>query len=359
MIEFQTPLAFLLVLILPILIWLRLRKKNTAALRFSSLDILASSKPSWRIRLRPVLFALRILCLLLLIIALARPRHGTKKTVIATEGIAIELVVDCSGSMADPMDYFGTQATKLEAVKKVVGEFVKGDSDQLKGRPGDLIGLITYATYPETLCPLVHSHDILLEFLKNAQPIQHRQLGNTAIGDALALASSRLYTAETELKNQTKKHASKTLSDEAADTFKIKSKVIILLTDGLQNAGQYQPMDAAELAKKWDIKIYAIGVASDMYQDTFFGRQLIPASQQINEPLLNAVAQATGGKYFHAENAQALKQIYETIDSLEKSTVESVQYTQYAEKFAPFANTALVILVLEILASSTILRKIP
>ena len=101
MIEFQTPLAFLLVLILPILIWLRLRKKNTAALRFSSLDILASSKPSWRIRLRPVLFALRILCLLLLIIALARPRHGTKKTVIATEGIAIELVVDCSGSMAD------------------------------------------------------------------------------------------------------------------------------------------------------------------------------------------------------------------------------------------------------------------
>lgn len=359
MTEFHTPLAFLLVLILPILIWLSLHKKNTAALRFSSLDIMASSKPSWRIRLRPALLALRILCLLLLIVAIARPRHGTKKTIIATEGVAIELLVDCSGSMADPMDYFGKQTTKLEAVKKVVADFVKGDSSQLKGRPSDLIGLITYATYPETLCPLVHSHDILLEFLKNAQPIQHRQLGNTAIGDALALAASRLYTAETELKDQTKKHSSKSQNNAAVDTFKIKSKVIILLTDGMQNAGQYQPMEAAELAKKWGIKIYAIGVASDMYQNTFFGKQLIPASQQINEPLLNAVAQSTGGQYFHAQNAQALKQIYETIDSLEKSTVESVQYTQYAEKFAPFANAALIILVLEILASSTILRKIP
>ncbi len=355
------PWALMLLLVIPVVVWLGVRRSRTAGLKFSSVNQIKLSQSSWRIKIQPLLTVLRVLTLVLLIIAIARPRYGTSKSVIATEGIAIELVVDCSGSMAEETDFFGQKTNKLEAVKRIVKDFVLGDDDGLEGRPGDLIGLITYATYPETLCPLVHSHEILVEFLEKAEPIRDTQLGNTAIGDALALAAARLHQAETEIENQEMFKVLEEVDreEEPQDSFEIKSKVIILLTDGKQNAGEYDPLQAAELAKKWGIKVYSIGLASDVYQQTLFGPRKIPASAQIDERLLRAVSQATGGQYFRANDAAALKEIYETIDSLEKTKVESIQYTQFSEKFGPFAMSALALLVLEILSSTTFLRKIP
>lgn len=360
--QLYSPWALLLLLLVPVVVWLMVRKGRSAGLKFSSVEGIKSSKVSWRVKSRWVLVLFRVLCLILLITALARPRYGMKKTVISTEGVAIQLVVDCSGSMAEETDFFGEKTNKLEAVKRIVSDFIEGDGKDLKGRAGDLIGLITYATYPETLCPLVHSHHLLVDFLKRAEPIQHRQLGNTAIGDALALAAARLNQAETEIKNQSKFKAGDIDDSDGGgseDSFEIKSKVIILLTDGKQNAGDYSPLQAAELAKKWGIKIYAIGMASEVYQQTFFGPQKIPVSAQIDERLLRSVANSTGGRYFQAGDAKTLKEIYKTIDELEKSKVESVEYMEFAERFAVFAAAALGLLLMEIFSSTTFLRKIP
>lgn len=355
MTDLHTPFALLLLLLLPLTAWLVLRRKNISALKFSSLNLTKHCKPAIRTKLKHLPLALRLLCLTLLIFALARPRHGTQKTVISNEGIAIQLVVDTSGSMAEEIDFFGEKTNKLQAVKQVVKQFLLGDDDQLSGRAADLVGLVTYATYPETICPLVRSHDILVEFLERAQPIQHRQLGNTAIGDALALAAARQNQAETEIQNQA---SSKNIDPNDTD-FKIKSKIIILLTDGKQNAGEYSPTQAAQLAKKWGIKIYSIALAADQYRQSLFGTQKIPAAAQVDNSMLQNIADMTDGKYFLASDAKTLKQIYETIDQLEKSEIESIEYLEYAEKFTPFALAALIILLIEIITKTIILKKIP
>jgi Ca-activated chloride channel homolog len=361
--QLYSPLVLLLFFILPVLAFLYLRKKRTAGVKFPSLVDMKNCRISARIRLRPLLLIARLVCIGLLIVALARPRKGTVLSEISTEGVAIEVVADRSGSMQTEMDYYGQNLNRLEVVKKVLSDFIEGNKKNLVGRSNDLVGLVIFARYADTICPLVLSHNILLEFLKKTEIVGLRSEDGTAIGDAIALAAARLKKAEEEIKQrnaQLIQAGDKKLDEQAG--FKIKSKVIILLTDGMNNAGEHNPLQAAELAKEWGIKIYTIGIGSDQAYATIqtpLGAYKMPTGQSLDEGLLNAIAETTGGFYGRADNAKTLHSIVEKIDKLEKSEVKSIQYTQYAELFGPWTLAALLVLVLEMLASCTVFRKIP
>ncbi|UCD51177.1 MAG: VWA domain-containing protein [Phycisphaerales bacterium] len=361
--QWYTPWAFLLLLTLPLLGYVLLRKKRTAAVKFPSLIDMRNGPVSWRLRLRPALVIARLLCLALLILALARPRKGTVLSEISTEGVAIEAVVDRSGSMRAEMAYEGEKLNRLEVVKRVLADFVEGDKQDLRGRTGDLIGLVTFARYADTVCPLVLSHNVLAEFLKKTEIVTQRSEDGTAIGDAIALAAARLKKAEEELQRRNAQLGFGGEAEGSGGSFEIKSKAIILLTDGQNNRGEYDPLEAAELAQKWGIKIYTVGIGSGqsfvVVNDPFFGRRRVPTGDELDEKLLTDIAQNTGGFYSRADDAEALRDTVKRIDALEKTEVKSVQYTQYAEHFGRWTLPALVLLVLEMLASCTVFRKIP
>jgi Ca-activated chloride channel family protein len=362
--QLYSPWILLLFLVLPIMAFMCLRKKRTAAIRFPSLMDMKNCLVSWRIKFRPLLLIARLICIGLLIVALARPRKGTVLSEISTEGVAIEVVADRSGSMQTEMDYYGQKLNRLEVVKKVLSDFIEGNKKELTGRNNDLVGLVTFARYADTICPLVLSHNVLLEFLKNTELVRLRTEDGTAIGDAIALAAARLKEAEDELqqrKAQLIQAGEKNLAEQDG-SFKIKSKVIILLTDGINNAGEHDPLQAAELAKDWGIKIYTIGIGSAQAYTTIqtpLGSYKMPTGQNLDEGLLKAIAEKTGGFYGRADSAKTLEEIVERIDELEKTEVKSIQYTQYAELFGPWTLAALLILASEMLASCTIFRKIP
>jgi len=358
MMEWYSPWALLLLLTLPFAGYLMLRRKRVAAVKFPSLVDMRRCPVSWRLRLRPLLVAARLLCMAFLIVALARPRKGTTLSEISAEGIAIEAVVDRSGSMKAEMDYDGEKLDRLEVVKRVLTDFIEGDTKGLPGRTSDLIGLVTFARYADTVCPLVLSHGVLTEFLKQTQIVSLRSEDGTAIGDAIALGAARLKKAEEELQRRNVKLG---FGTEGPD-FTIKNKIIILLTDGRNNMGRQDPLEAAELAKKWGIRIYCIGIGSSQaYRtvETMLGTFRMPAEQDLDEGLLKAIADKTGGFYSRADDAQSLRKIVETIDKLEKTEVKSVNYTQYAEHFGRWTLAALALLGFEMLASCTIFRKIP
>ncbi len=362
--QLYSPWLLLLLLILPALAYLVLRKKRHAAVKFPSLRDIRRCPVSMRLRLRPILTVARFVCIVLLIIALARPRKGTVLSEISTEGVAIEVVADRSGSMQAEMDYFGEKLNRFEAVKKVLSDFIAGDKKGLAGRSNDLVGLVTFARYADTACPLVLSHGVLLEFMKKTEIVRLRSEDGTAIGDAISLAAARLKKAEEEILERRIRliESGEQSPDEQESGFKIKSKIIILLTDGINNAGQYHPIEAAELAKEWDIKIYTIGIGSAQAYtsiQTPLGTYKMPTGQNLDERLLKAIAEKTGGFYGRADNAKTLHKIIEKIDELEKTKVKSIQYTQYAELFGPWTTAALVILISEILANCTVFRKIP
>jgi Ca-activated chloride channel homolog len=362
--QLYSPWVLLLLLLLPILAYLSFRKKRRAAVKFPSLTNIRSCPVSLRLRLRPILTIARLICIALLILALARPRKGTVLSEISTEGVAIEVVADRSGSMQTEMDYYGENLNRFEVVKKVFSDFIGGDKKGLTGRTSDLVGLVTFARYADTTCPLVLSHNVLLEFLKKTEIVRLRSEDGTAIGDAIALAAARRKTAEEDMQQRKAKllQAGEEISDGNEGGFTIKSKIIILLTDGMNNAGQYDPLQAAELAKKWGIKIYSIGIGSAQAYTTIqtpLGTYKMPTGQSLDENLLRRIAEITGGFYGRADDAKTLHEIVKKIDEMEKTKVKSIQYTQYAELFGPWTKAALVILVLEMLASCTIFRKIP
>jgi Ca-activated chloride channel family protein len=354
-------------LLVPVLGWWMLRRRGAAAVRFSSLSSVRSCPVSWRVRLRPLLIIARLACVALLIVALARPRKGTVLSEVPSEGVAIETLVDRSGSMRAEMDYNGQKLSRLDVVRRVLADFIKGDSKQFQGREGDLIGLVTFARYADTVCPLVHGHTVLLEFLKQTKNVElNSSEDGTAIGDALALAAARLKKAEEEISRRRAEMGVARSGDANAVSsegphFQIKSKAIVLLTDGRHNAGEYDPLTAADLAKQWGIKVYTIGIGSSQSfatVQTLFGTMRVPARDELDEGLLQAIADRTGGFYSRADDAESLVKIVQKINSLEKTSVKS-QVIQYAECFQWWTWPALGVLVAEILASCTVFRKIP
>ncbi len=239
--RFEAPLAFLLLLLVPLAVFLFFKLRGSGSISFSSTGNMEAIKPSLKQRLFYLPLAMRILALVLLITALARPQAGTEQARDISQGIAIEMVVDRSGSMGQQMDYDGSRATRLDVVKKVFNEFVVGNSGSLSGRPTDLIGMVTFARYSQTVCPLTLAHGAIAKMLDHVVLVTRRNEDGTAVGDAVALAAARLQKAEKTLSRQTGR-------DEQEYT--IKSKIIILLTDGQNNAGARTPAEAADSGQK-------------------------------------------------------------------------------------------------------------
>lgn len=350
---FESHIACIVFIIIPIIIYLHFKKGKPAGLQFSSVTQAQKAGRSFKQKFLIIPLIIRILVIIFLTIALARPKFGKEEVKDVSKGVAIYMVLDRSSSMGTEMDYEGEHLNRLEVVKKVFKLFIDGNKKDLAGRPSDLIGIITFARYADTICPLTLSHGALNAFLKNIQLVKRRSEDGTAIGDALALAAARLKTAEeTYLKQREKK----------GKHYKIKSKVIILLTDGQSNCGKYTPMEAAKLAKDWNIKIYTVGIgSSDGYRvvSTPFGKYKVPTSSDVDTTTLHAVAQKSLGAFWQAGNAEGLKKAYKEIDALEKTEMESVKYVDYKEAFTGFALTAFILLCIEILLSCTLLRRTP
>ncbi len=345
--RFMWPNLLFLLLLLPAVaaaLYWRARFRR-AAITFSTISQIQSIRPSFRQRLSPVIPLLRLVGLALLIIAIARPQQGmSEQTEITTEGVAIELVIDRSSSMAEPMRRGGAMVSRFEVVKEVIESFLIGDGDDLDGRPNDLIGVVAFARFAETIVPLVRSRTTLVDLVRDMKTAQLRMEDGTAIGDAIALAAARLKKADEEF-----------AARQGDADFEIKSKVIILLTDGQNNAGEVHPVAAAKLASEWGVRIYAVGIGDTTTRQ----RGILQIVRGVDEGMLREVAQATGGRHWIASDAESLKEVYEEIDRLEKTRVESIEYTDYTEAFMPFALAAALCLLAETLFRWTLFGRIP
>ena len=338
---FASPYLLLLLFAVPVVAALGyVRRGAKACILYSSTESLREIRPSLMYRLRHALPALRCAALGLIVVALARPQKGQESIVVSTEGIAIEMVVDTSGSMqAQDMHFDGERMNRLDAVKRVFSDFI-GGGEGLSGRPNDVIGMVSFARYPDARCPLTLDHGVLLQLIDDTEIVADRREDGTAIGEALGLAVERI--KET----------------------KAKSKVIILLTDGENNVGNADPVGTARIAKAFDIKIYTIGAGTRGYApvpvtmpsgETILRRVRV----SIDERTLKQIAKLTGGKYFRATDGDSLEKIYKEIDELEKTRTESVKYLDYKELFPYFLFPGLALLVIEHVLACTRFRKIP
>lgn len=326
--EFVNPQLFWLFLILPVLVlwYLWKRKQQSASLKISSVSGFKSGK-NWLAQIKPLLFALRLLALSALIIAMARPRtvDETTKTK-TTRGIDIVMAMDLSASMLAR----DLKPNRLEALKTVAARFINS-------RPNDRIGLVEYAGESYTRTPLTSDKTIVLSSLKSMSYNTVIE-GGTAIGSGLATAVNRL-------------------KDSRA-----KSKVIILLTDGVNNSGFIDPKIASELAVEFGIKVYTIGLGSNGMAMSPIGIRPDGGFQygnvqvEIDEALLQEIAKKTGGQYFRATSNTKLEQIYEEINKLEKTDIEEFKYTNYNEMFRPWAIFALILIAFEFLLRTTIFK---
>lgn len=348
--EFGSPWALLL-LTVPAGLLLAERIRRRRSPRWTSLPR-GGLPRSVRSRLLFIPPLLRALALAALVIAIARPRLGVGRMETSADAIAIEMVVDRSGSMRQPMELDGVEMTRLDAVKHVVREFLVGNGRDLAGRRGDLIGLVSFAGYAETACPPVRDPRTLADLVDAISLAQYQYEQGTAVGEALALAAARLKTAEQDLKNRT--------DAENFEDLRIKSKVILLLTDGSSNRGQ-DPIDAAKLAQDWGIKVYTIGVGAGGAPYRILrspaGDLRVPVGDDVDEQSLTRIAEMTGGLYRRAEDGEALRRVYEEIDRLEKTSVKTTEYVDYTERFAPFAAAGGIMLAGSLLLGASVLRR--
>lgn len=336
-----TPEAlWALAVVAPIAVWSRLRRRGRGAVRFSSSLLLDGVKPTWRQRLAWVPGVLRVSALVLLVFGLARPQEGRGEVRVTADAVAIVFVVDRSYSMSEAMPFGGERLSRIAVVKRVFREFVLGGSSGLEGRPNDLIGLVTFGAYAETAAPLVRNPGVLAELVDTIELIGPDGLwAGTAIGEGLALAVARLQRAEEQVE---------ALADEGVnDDITIKSKVVVLLTDGEENRGSISALQAANLASEAGVTVHSIGIGSPRARFGFDPRTLA------------AIAERTGGIFRTAGDADALRAVSREIDALEKTEVESVRHTAYEERFAPFAAAGLGLLGLELVLVWSVLRVRP
>lgn len=329
--QLHDPWALLLLGLLPVLLR-RPAGLGRPALRFPLLAELRAVGSGRRARWQWVLPAARCVALALLAVALARPQLGKAATKIYTEGIDIMLAVDVSGSMlSEDFTVGGKRVNRLDAVKSVVRTFAAK-------RPGDRIGLVLFAARPYTQCPLTLDHGWLQQNLDRAEVGMIED--GTAMGSALATAVSRL---------------------EASDA---KSKVVILLTDGQNNAGKVTPLTAAEAAKSLGYRVYTIGagtrgMAPYPVKGPFGQKIYQPMPVDIDEDTLRKIATTTGGRYFRATDTESLEKIYAEIDQLERSPHEGEQYLEFTELYVWFVVPALALVAAEALLGATWLRVLP
>lgn len=318
---------FLLLLLIPYIVWYILkRKKNDAALQISDARVYAHTPKSYKIYLLHAPFLLRLVALVMIVLVLARPQTTNSWQNSEIEGIDIMLAIDVSTSMlAEDL-----KPNRLEAAKDVAAEFING-------RPNDNIGLTIFAGESFTQCPLTVDHGVLLNLFEGIKTgiIEDR----TAIGMGIANAVSRLKDS------------------------KAKSKVVILLTDGTNNAGEISPLTAAEIAKTFGIRIYTIGVGTNGTAPypipTAMGVQYVNTPVEIDEKTLTQIAGITDGQYYRATSNSKLKEVYEQIDKLERTKLNVKEYSKRQEEYRVFALIALLCILLEVLLRNSVLKKIP
>jgi Ca-activated chloride channel family protein len=321
----NTEFFFLLFIPIALFIWYFFKsKKNTGEIVFSDLHSLEKTK-TIKNKLIHLIYLFKICALILLIIALARPQSSTNWEESTTEGIDIILSMDISGSMlAEDL-----KPNRLEASKEVAMDFISK-------RANDRVGLVIFSGESFTQCPLTTDHNVLINLFKDVKSGMVED--GTAIGMGLATAVNRL---------------------KESDAI---SKVIILLTDGVNNKGVVAPFTAAEIAKKFGIRVYTIGVGTEGYApypfQTPFGIQYQDVEVQIDEETLQNIATVTDGKYFRATNNSKLKEIYKDIDKLEKSKIEVTEFHKRSEEFNKFAIPALLLLVLGFILEKTYLKQL-
>ena len=337
--ELRDPWFLLTAMLAPLVYWLAAR--SPAAVTYSTLRLVDRAPRSLRARLARLPAVLLAVATLALALALAGPRIGDSTTKVKREGIAICMVVDCSGSMrALDLSRPDERLTRLQAVKEVFHDFVTGEGGT-GGRPDDLIGVVSFAQYADGICPLTPDHLNLLAILAELHIASGGEERMTAMGEGLALAVERLR------------------ENPAL------SRVAILLTDGVSNAGAISPLQAAELAARHGIKVYTIGAGTNGLApieviDPFTRRKVLQRrAVEIDEKTLRAIAADTGGRYFRATDEGALREIVAEIDRLERSEVVEVRYLRYTERYGELVLSALSLIAAAALLSGTWLRRLP
>ena len=322
----NSELFYLLVLPLALLIWYVLKHNSSSSTILFSGTQAINTKPTIKQQLRHIPTLLKIGAASLMIIALARPQSSTNWEESTTEGIDIVLAMDISGSMLAQ----DLKPDRLEASKNVAMDFISK-------RKNDRVGLVIFAGESFTQCPLTTDHNVLINLFKDVKSGMVDD--GTAIGMGLATAVNRLKDSEAI------------------------SKIIILLTDGVNNSGMIPPLTAAEIAQKFGIRVYTIGVGTEGFApypfQTAFGIRYQEVEVKIDEKTLQDIATLTDGKYFRATNNNSLKEIYKDIDTLEKSKIEVTEFHKRSEEFLPFALWALGLLFLGFILQITYLKQIP
>ncbi len=318
---------FFLLLLIPVIFWYVWEMhKSDASLQISSHHQLLKFSPSIKVKFRHIPFILRVLALISLIVALARPQAANSWRTENTEGIDIMLVQDLSGTMlAEDL-----KPNRIEASKEVATDFILS-------RPNDNIGLVVFARESFTQCPLTTDHAVLINLFNS---VNYGLIDDgTAIGLGLANAVNRIKDG------------------------KAKSKIIILLTDGSNNCGDIAPITAAQIAKTFGIRVYTIGVGTsgivNVPVQTPLGIQYQQMQSDFDEKSLQDIANLTGGQYFRATDTSKLRRIYQDIDKLEKTKISVKEYNKKSEEFYWFALLSLVFLSLEIFTRNTVFRKLP
>lgn len=326
--QFANPDFLYGLLILPLLIiWYVFReKKSHPAMNVSTFAGFAKAGMTMKPILRHLLFVFRLISIGLIIVALARPQSSASSRDSTTEGIDIIIALDISGSMLAE-DF---KPNRLEAAKETAIKFIEK-------RTNDRIGIVVFASTGFTQCPLTIDHDILKNLMKDIKTDMIPD--GTAIGNGLGTAVQRLKDS------------------------KAKSKVAILLTDGVNNTGNISPLTAAEIAKTLNVKVYTIGVGTRGVAPfpfkTPFGIKYQNVEVEIDEKVLKEIALMTGGSYYRATNKKALENIYDEIDKMEKTIIEVTEFTRYTEEFLPFAIAAVAFFVLELLLKFLFFRRLP
>jgi len=331
--NFADPQWLALFAIIPVIIYYLLHydKSQSASITYSDIGIMKQIKPSAFLKARHILKGLRVLVLTALILAIARPQSGLTEEEILAHGVDIILALDISTSMM--AEDLQPKKTRLDIAKEVIKDFIET-------RSHDRIGLVVFAAKSFIQCPLTLDYGILQGFLEQID-FAPKQWDGTAIGMALANSVNRLRDSNA------------------------KSRIIILLTDGENNAGAIDPLTGAQLAQATGIKVFTIGVGSNSgfapikVDDPFWGTSYRRIPVRIDEKSLTKIAELTGGRYNRATDAQELLAIYREISSLEKSEIEVKKYTEYTELFQYFLFAAIGLLLIEILLANTRFRKLP
>ncbi len=327
-ISFAYPWVFTLLILLPILIleYIRRNGRATASMLITTTHFIQQPR-TFRNVFFHFPFVLRCLAIVCIIIALARPQQKFTEEEDSGEGIDIVMCFDISGSMTEK-DFL---PNRLEAAKDVASQFVQQ-------RPGDRIGIVIFSNLSFTLCPITVDHNAVLSQINNIQS-GYLQDEGTAIGSGLATSVARLRNDST------------------------KTKIVILLTDGVDFGGTISPDIARDMAKVYGVKVYTIGVGSEKEIEETVDSPFGPITQkkklEYNEELLQMLAQTTGGQYFHATDEHALQKVYNSINSLEKSKIQVTTYNRFTDKYQSFIIAALLLLVLEILLRYTVFKKFP